>query len=126
MINSTFTNNTAPHGAVIYSLFTRIEIINSTFIGNIADVYGGVIAQNCDLDERFLLQFFDKPNVNEFCSVKITDSTFIENGAKDKGGILHFNLNPPIVTNSTMLDNWSGTGYGPEYASYPVRVALNS
>ena len=43
MINSTFSNNTAPNGGVIFSNFTRIEIENCTFIGNEAEFNGGVI-----------------------------------------------------------------------------------
>ena len=69
---STFTNNNALAGGVVYCINkTRINISNSTFSNNKATVSGGVIHQ---LD----------------CLVSITTSSFYNNSGKN-GGVLYHN-----------------------------------
>ena len=69
---STFTNNSALAGGVVYCISeTRVNISNSTFSNNKATVSGGVIHQ---LD----------------CLVSITTSSFYNNSGKN-GGVLYHN-----------------------------------
>lgn len=91
-INCIFTNNTATGGGgAITSLYGSITIVNSSFIGNSANI-GGAIHHRGD-------------------NSTITNSTFISNNAGEGGAIRTFNSNLGVF-NSTFIDNHGSAGGG--------------
>jgi len=55
------------------------------------------------------------------CAYSISDSVFVNNSASLKGGAIFYDSFRPVIANSTFINN--SAAYGPNIASYPVRVA---
>ena len=109
--NSSFTNNgnsTLKAGGAISMSDSKISIINSKFINNIA-ISGGAISFECtSLDS---------------CNLNINTTTFSSNRATSQGGAIYYNYNRPTISNTIFSNN--NAYYGYDFASYAVRVVMD-
>jgi predicted outer membrane repeat protein len=58
------------------------------------------------------------------CDNQIKNSTFINNAAVEQGGAIYYNYRRPKLEDIVYSSNRAT--YGPDIASYPVRIALRS
>ena len=92
--SSTFTNNVADHGAVIYINNAVVHIHHSYFVSNRAQYEGGVC-------------YISKP----FNSVRISQSSFLNNTAYTNGGVLYSKSKNTILdTNNRFIANRANQG----------------
>ncbi|CAI2378011.1 unnamed protein product [Moneuplotes crassus] len=106
--NSEFSGNMREGSGGVISMFdSRVHIFNTTFINNTA-VEGGVVYFYC--------------NDNTSCSLEIDSCHFENNTATVRGGVVYYNYNRPIITDSVFSENYAP--YGNESASYAVRISL--
>ena len=110
--NSSFTNNgnsTLTAGGAISMSDSKISIINSKFINNIA-ISGGAISFECtSLDS---------------CNLNINTTTLNSNHAASQGGAIYYGYNKPIINNISLSNNTSN--YGPDLASYAVKIIMSN
>ena len=78
---------------------------NMTFENNIAQT-GGAIHISCD--------------TYDICQNIISDSTFSNNFAVQQGGAISYDFRRPDISNLEFINNQAA--YGPNIASYPVRI----
>ena len=78
---------------------------NMTFENNIAQT-GGAIHISCD--------------TYDICQNIISDSTFSNNFAVQQGGAINYDFRRPDISNLEFINNQAA--YGPNIASYPVRI----
>ena len=83
------------------------NIKDSIFISNKARNGGGIYF-DCT---------FDNP-----CNISIDNVEFINNSASESGGGVYYNLNRPTLNNLMFTNN--SADYGPDIASYAVKVSL--
>ena len=108
--NSTFMQNGGTSkeiGGAIYLFNTEMNISNCSFTLNSAKI-GGVISFQCNSLAK--------------CVLNISNSSFTNNTAQEKGGAIYYNYNNPSISNVTFESNTAL--YGPNLASYPVRIGL--
>jgi len=106
--NCSFINNgneNKSSGGALSLFNSEASIFNSTFNNNSA-VQGGAISLSC----TSLLK----------CKLMINETSFSNNSAKIKGGAIFYDYMFPIENNVTFVNNTAS--YGPNHASYPVRV----
>ncbi|CAI2379704.1 unnamed protein product [Moneuplotes crassus] len=108
--NSKFTQNgnqMKTKGGVLYLLDTQLSIESCIFESNTA-LKGGAIAFECTSSHN--------------CKLGMANSIFINNTGVAEGGAISYNYSPPSQTNVTFEGNQAP--YGPDYASYPVRIGV--
>ena len=96
--------------SILYGGALKIENSNSTmtnmtFDNNVAQI-GGAIHISCD--------------TYDICQNIISDSTFSNNIAVKQGGAINYDFRRPELSNLTFNNNEAA--YGPNIASYPVRI----
>lgn len=118
--NSTFVANEAYYGGVFMLYGTTLNIVNSTFEDNVAqlavDSAGGVIfvdeSSNVIIsNSRFINNgAYDDGGVilaTTGSSLSISDSTFSGNEALDEGGAIFIQYGPVNIVNSEFDSNWA-------------------
>ena len=106
--DSHFTNNLKGDilaGGVLNLFNSEVAITNSTFTNNTA-VRGGAISFKCSSIMR--------------CKLNINNTQFNNNVASKEGGAIYYDYMFPSTFNVTFLNN--SAPYGPDFASYPVRI----
>ena len=63
-------------------------------------------------------------NLGDDFSIVITDSIFIHNQAIQSGGAIFMEDLLPVISPSNIFQD-NTAKYGPNFASYPIRIALN-
>jgi hypothetical protein len=102
---SIYQSNIGTDGSAIEIIDSNVTISNCTFSNNIAK-NGGAVKISCD---------YRTP-----CSNSIENSSFRNNSATGDGGAIKYDSYAPTLTNNTYENN---TGdYGPNIASYPVKI----
>ena len=93
------------NGGAIYIQNSNSTMLNMTFENNIAQS-GGAISIICDS--------------YEICQNTITNSIFLSNIGVEQGGAIYYSFRRPELQNITF--NYNNAQYGPNIASYPVRI----
>ena len=108
LVNCTFLANGSEiikRGGALTLLNSEVTIRNSSFYLNKAEE-GGSISFECTSLERWKLE--------------VSNSTFINNTAIVKGGVIYYNYLRPVLSDILFENNTAP--YGNNYASYPVRI----
>ena len=107
MSDSTFDSNGNLNqtGGAISMLNSKLNIFDSVFRDNTADIAGAISFSCTHLT---------------LCELKATDSTFEDNKATVKGGAIYYDYTHPRIENVTYTNN--SAQYGPDIASYAVKI----
>ena len=108
--NSVFSNNgKSGKGGAIQISDSRVNVIHTIFLENEADIGGAI--------------YFSCTSMN-FCNMSLADVNFTANVASESGGAIHYTYNRPIIEKVMYSSNYAK--YGPDIASYPVKIILNN
>ena len=102
---SNWNNTLSQKGGAIYALSSNITILSSLFIDNTA-IEGAAI-------------YIDWVSGDYWYS-KLENVNFTNNAAQKSGGAISYNFKRPQLANNIFNNN--SAPYGPDIASYPVRV----
>mmetsp|Transcript_10414 Transcript_10414/g.10443 ORF Transcript_10414/g.10443 Transcript_10414/m.10443 type:complete len:215 (-) Transcript_10414:1955-2599(-) len=112
VIESSFLGNDANvQGGVLSLVNTDAYIYNSTFADNRAGIEGGALFLSCEVSAL-------RP-----CAYDISLSTFSNNSARDNGGAIKYDFYKPTLAPDNVFSDNSAT-YGPNIASYPVEIKM--
>ncbi len=141
IVNCYFECNIAPKGGAIQVAGVNINIVNSTFYDNYADVYGGALnieAQNVEIhNSNFTLNLAEVDGGAIYSkgeNTLVDNSLFISNEARPDynklndglGGAIYINSTKANVCNSEFYYNTARNGSAIYYDKYGNELILNN